>query len=48
MTTPLTTTLTHHLWQSLGYLGLPKDQLVFVGEEQLPSVFPVTPLVCAS
>lgn len=48
MTTPLTTTLTRQLWQSLGYSNLPEDQLVFVAEEQLPSVFPVTPLACAA
>ncbi|HDL6514846.1 TPA: hypothetical protein ACV97J_002960 [Yersinia enterocolitica] len=43
-----TATMIHQLWSSLGYAYLPDTSLLFSGEGQLPSVFPVTSLACAS
>ncbi|HDL7822297.1 TPA: hypothetical protein PXP39_000076 [Yersinia enterocolitica] len=43
-----TATMTHQLWGILGYADLPDTSLLFTGEGQLPSAFPVTSLACAS
>lgn len=43
-----TAMMTHQLWSSLGYADLPDTSLLFTGEGQLPSAFPVSQLAGAS
>nr|WP_080099066.1 hypothetical protein [Yersinia enterocolitica] len=43
-----TATMTQQLWNSLGYADLPDTSLLFTGEGQLPSAFPVSQLAGAS